>query len=101
MARSGTTTAWTFMALALGAGCGGSDPAAETPDNGSGGTGTSTAASSGSSSSGGSSFTCDPPADPGSIYALAAVSYDINQIDPVSMCKYRGDVMLIVNTAAL
>jgi glutathione peroxidase-family protein len=44
---------------------------------------------------------CDPPADPNSIYAIADVSYDINQIDPVAMCKYRGEVMLVVNTAAL
>jgi len=45
-------------------------------------------------------FVCDPPAEPGSLYENSAVSYDINDIDPVSMCKYRGKVLLIVNTAA-
>lgn len=46
-------------------------------------------------------FVCDPPAAPGSLYELSAVSYNINEIDPVSLCKYRGEVMLIVDTAAL
>jgi glutathione peroxidase-family protein len=46
-------------------------------------------------------FVCDPPAEPGSIYEHSAESLDVEQIDPVSMCKYRGDVMLIVNTAAV
>ena len=46
-------------------------------------------------------FVCDPPAEPGSLYENAAMSYDINDIDPVSMCKYRGKVTLIVNTAAI
>jgi len=45
-------------------------------------------------------FVCDPPAEPGSLYENSAKSYDINDIDPVSMCKYRGKVLLIVNTAA-
>ncbi len=45
-------------------------------------------------------FVCDPPAEPGSLYENSAVSYDINDIDPVSMCKYRGKVLLVVNTAA-
>jgi hypothetical protein len=54
-----------------------------------------------SSGSGGGSmaFVCDPPAAPGSIYERSAESYA--EIDPVSMCRYRGDVMLLVNTAAL
>jgi hypothetical protein len=46
-------------------------------------------------------FVCDPPAAPGSLYEKSAVSYDIDEIDPVSMCKYRGEVLLIANTAAL
>jgi hypothetical protein len=46
-------------------------------------------------------FVCDPPAEPGSLYENAAKSYDINDIDAVSMCKYRGTVLLIVNTAAV
>jgi hypothetical protein len=46
-------------------------------------------------------FVCDPPAEPGSLYELSAKSYDINDVDPVSMCKYRGKVLLAVNTAAV
>jgi hypothetical protein len=47
------------------------------------------------------SFVCDPPAEPGSLYENSAKSYDLNDIDPVSMCKYRGKVLLMVNTAAI
>jgi hypothetical protein len=39
---------------------------------------------------------CDPPAPAGSLYALSDV--DLKD-DVVSMCKYRGDVLLIVNVA--
>lgn len=46
-------------------------------------------------------FVCDPPAEPGSLYENSAKSYDINDIDAVSMCQYRGKVALIVNTAAV
>jgi hypothetical protein len=103
-----------FMTLAA-AGCGGQD-AGSAGTEGSGGsaqgsTGSSPAssgsasgtavASASSGAGGGMPFTCDPPAAPGSIYERSAMSYDINEIDPVSMCKYRGDVMLIVNTAAV
>jgi len=57
--------------------------------------------SGGAGGAGGSmSFVCDPPAAPGSLYELAAESYDLNDLEPVSMCKYRGEVALIVNTAA-
>lgn len=45
-------------------------------------------------------FVCDPPAQAGSLYELAAESLDINELTDVSMCRYRGDVLLIVNTAA-
>jgi hypothetical protein len=104
------------------AGCGGQEAGSSASTEGSGGSGggssaqgnTSSASSgnavasssgnavaSSSGAGGGSSFVCDPPAAPGSIYERSAVSYDINAIDPVSMCKYRGDVMLVVNTAAL
>lgn len=47
------------------------------------------------------SFVCDPPAEAGSLYENSAKSYDINDIEPVSMCKYRGKVLLVVNTAAI
>ncbi|MDI1479462.1 hypothetical protein [Polyangium sp. y55x31] len=59
------------------------------------------ASSSASVGSGGAmSFVCDPPAEPGSLYEHSAESYDVNDIEPVSLCKYRGEVLLIVNTAA-
>jgi hypothetical protein len=45
-------------------------------------------------------FACDPPAARGSIYELAAVPFN-PPFDPLSMCHYRGQVMLAVNTAAL
>jgi glutathione peroxidase len=91
--------------------CSGGGDGVDTTSAGSGAGGSTSASSANSSSSqtavaassgagGGSSFVCDPPADPGSIYEFSAESFDINQIEPVSMCKYRGDVMLIVNTAA-
>jgi glutathione peroxidase len=54
----------------------------------------------GSGAGGGGGFVCNPAAEPGSIYEHEAVSFSIDQIDPVSMCSYRGEVMLIVNTAA-
>jgi hypothetical protein len=66
-------------------------------------TSSSSAASVGSGGFGGApvAFVCDPPAEPGSIYEHSAKSYDLNDIDPVSMCKYRGKVLLVVNTAAI
>lgn len=61
----------------------------------------SSSASVGSGGAGGAmSFVCDPPAEPGSLYEHSAESYDVNDIEPVSLCKYRGEVLLIVNTAA-
>ncbi len=47
---------------------------------------------------GGGPFVCDPPAAPGSLYELSATGY--GDVDPIPICKYRGDVVLIVNTAA-
>jgi hypothetical protein len=46
----------------------------------------------------GDPFVCDPEAQPGSLYELYAE--DAFEIEPVSMCRFRGDVLLIVNTAA-
>lgn len=60
----------------------------------------SSVANTGSSATG-AMFDCNPAAPPDSFYARTAESYDINIIDPVPMCKYRGDVVLVVNTAAL
>ena len=59
------------------------------------------AVATGTGGSGGSpAFVCDPAPAPGSLYELSAKSYDINDIDAVSMCNYRGKVTLLVNTAA-
>jgi hypothetical protein len=76
---------------------------------GAGGSGAGTTTTTGSmvttttgSSMGGSggAFDCDPPADPGSLYELS----DRRVFPPngeVSMCQFRGDVLLIYNAAAL
>jgi len=86
-----------------------------TADAGSGGTtssATATGATTGSTTGpsavaattgagGAMAFACDPPAAPGSFYAEEAWSYDVTILEPVSMCEYRGDVLLVVNTAAL
>jgi hypothetical protein len=45
----------------------------------------------------GGSVACAPPAAAGSLWALSAQQYGL--LDPTSMCDYRGDVLLIVNTA--
>ena len=109
------------LGASLSAGCAGDDSATASANAaGTGGAGVASATSSSTFSastnasnsssalattagSGGApnTFVCDPPAAPGSLYEIAAVSYDIDRVDPVSMCHYRGDVMLIVNTAAL
>ena len=111
MARMSGASAWTtFLALTVGAGCTGPGPEAEAGTGGAGGaeppatttTGAvSTGAGAGSGSGGGpvDSFDCDPAAEPGSVYERSATAYGVP--DPVSMCRYRGDVMLVVNTAAL
>lgn len=121
MARIVEATAYSaVLALSVGVGCsedGQQSPGGGSTVSGAGGGGGATGVTSGSSVStsastsaiasvgtgagvGGSSYVCDPPAAPGSIYEMFAESLDIDQIEPVAMCKYRGDVMLIVNTAA-
>jgi hypothetical protein len=52
-----------------------------------------------SSGAGGGPFVCDPPAPADSFYALSAPAFGLP--DAISMCEYRGDVALIVDTAAL
>ena len=121
MTRLNAASAWTaLLAMQLGTGCsseGGGDTAGTSGGDpgGSGGgsssTGNSMVASSSASGigpssssgmgSGGGTAVCDPPAPPGSLYEKTAVSYDIDQVDPVSMCNYRDRVLLIVNVAAL
>lgn len=118
---------WALHGVALGVGLwafactsGGKTTATSGATGGNGGSGgteqSSSSSSSGPSSNSSSSssvavgaggfggspmaFVCDPPAEPGSFYENAAISYNINDVDPVSMCKYRGKVLLVVNTAA-
>ena len=43
-------------------------------------------------------FVCNPAAPAGSFYALS--SPDLGQTRTVSMCEYRGDVVLVVNVAS-
>jgi len=126
MARSlgelrGIDAVWpALLALNFGAGCSNASDSATGPGSaaaGQGGAGaagaTGPASGSGNPSSstvgvgptstgagtGGSAFVCDPPAEPGSIWEKTAEAYA--EIDPVPMCKYRGEVMLIFNDAAL
>lgn len=123
MARSNAASAWTaIVAFGVGASCSSSQSApgaAATGGTGTGGTsgaggsqGTTSSGSSSSSSSagatassgglggaGGGAFVCDPPAPAGSLYAISADAF--GAAGPFSMCEYRGDVALIVNTAAL
>jgi hypothetical protein len=58
---------------------------------------TATLSGSGGSGGMGGAPSCTPPADPGSLWATSAMQYGAS--DPTSMCDYRGDVLLIVNTA--
>lgn len=121
MHRSWMTALVSLFVLAA-VGCGGDEAGTSPGAGGNGGDGTtaSTAGNGGGTTTGSTtagmttttpfttSFTttstsstgpigeCDPPAPAGSLYALTDV--DLND-DVVSMCKYRGDVLLIVNTA--
>ena len=109
MAQHISTAAWTALlaTASIGAGC-------STPAEGAGGAGTGgatvvstsaspgpssthTAASTSVTSGTGVPFNCDPAADPGSLYEASAVTYGL---DTISMCQYRGDVLLIIDTAA-
>ena len=100
----------------------GSDPIESSPTStsgvgGSGGSSVSNAQSSNNSSSsqansssmvasssttgmgGNSGMDCDPPAAAGSLYEKSAKIFPLGP--DKSMCSYRGEVVLIVNTAAL
>ena len=44
--------------------------------------------------------TCDPPAAPDHLYSMSAETF-ATPSETRSMCDYRGDVLLIVNVAAL
>jgi hypothetical protein len=103
--------AWSLVvASALGASCGdggnattgatggsGGALATTTTTTTTGGNGTSTHAVSSSASTGTGAPVCSPPAPAGSIYEKPAVTFGL---DTISMCQYRGDVLLIVDTAA-
>jgi hypothetical protein len=116
----GIDLAWpALLALQFGAGCSSSDGdgsggAGGNPGAGSGGdaaassvasVGASVSASAsvvgpGAGGAGGSdTFVCDPPAEPGSIWEKTADMF--GAVEPVPMCRYRGDVLLIFNGAAL
>lgn len=126
MDRLITTTAWTaVLAVTLGAGCSGPEKPHATGGAGGGGgsggagstasgvgnsgsvastaastSGPSAVAATGAGGAGGAAFVCDPAAAPGSIYETAGESLNPEEVEPISMCKYRGEVMLVVNTAA-
>jgi hypothetical protein len=53
----------------------------------------------GAGGSGSVAPTCNPPAAVGSFYAQSAPQF--GNVSPTSMCDYRGDVLLVVNTAAV
>ena len=53
----------------------------------------------GNGGSGGAGFVCDPAAAPGSIYEATVDMFGSAGL--TTMCPYRGQVMLIVNTAAI
>ena len=53
-----------------------------------------------SSSGSGSMFDCDPPAMPGSLWELEDTRL-LPPLDTLSMCEFRGDVLLIFNSAAI
>jgi hypothetical protein len=108
VARDGTKLGM-LAALTFGAACG----SAHLGDGGTtGGTGgrpdglggakttstskTAQAVTAGTVGSGGGP-TCDPPAVAGSFWAQSALRF--GDVDPTSMCNYRGDVLLVVNTA--
>ena len=119
----GLDLAWpALLALHFGAGCSGSDADGAGGNAGATGAGGQGAAAGSAASvsnavsasatvvgvgvatgaggsGGGGPFVCDPPAAPGSIFEKTADQFDV--VDPVPMCKYRGDVMLIFNGAAL
>ncbi len=53
----------------------------------------------GAGGAGGAAPACNPPAAVGSFYAQSAAQF--GNVSPTSMCDYRGDVLLVVNTASV
>lgn len=68
---------------------------------GAGGATSAGGASAGGASAGGAGGAASCVGEPGTFYAQKDISYDIDVLDPVPMCIYRGKVVLVVNTAAL
>lgn len=116
MARLSTTPVWALTIASLtgcdsgssaDAGAGGSpgSSADATATVGSSGVTTgavvsvgSTVATGATGAGGGVGLSCDPPAAAGSLSERTAETMGFEQ---VSMCGYRGDVLLIVNVAAV
>ncbi|MFP6687305.1 MAG: hypothetical protein VB934_21475 [Polyangiaceae bacterium] len=73
---------------------------AQSSNNSSQANSSSMVASSSTTGMGGNSgMDCDPPAAAGSLYEKSAKIFPLGP--DKSMCSYRGEVVLIVNTAAL
>lgn len=101
------------MAIALAAACSSGPEGSATISGGPASSGASTTAGAGAGTGatatgatavsvgggGESTFVCDPPAAPGSLYERTADAF--GSAEPASMCAYRGDALLIVNVAAI
>jgi hypothetical protein len=81
-------------AMVTATGVGGMGGATQSASNSS-----ATAGVGGNGGSGGAGFVCDPAAAPGSIYEATVDMFGSAGL--TTMCPYRGQVMLIVNTAAI
>lgn len=123
---SGTNLSFTMFALTAAA-CGGSTPATTgaggttaSATTGIGGTAQTTSSTTagasgvggaqasatatasvttGNGGAGGGELACNPAAEPGSIYEATVDMF--GSAGTTTMCPYRGQVMLIVNTAAI
>ena len=88
-----------FVALGVAAGCTSSAPENTTSDAGS----TLPHKDAGlppiTDASDDGAFACDPMAAAGSFFELS--SENLGETENVSMCQFRGDVILVVNTASL
>ncbi len=91
---SGSTTSTTTSTTA---GMGGSRSATTSTSSSAVATGAAGVGGGVGGGTGGSAPSCTPPAAAGSLWALSAQQYGLP--NPTSMCDYRGDVLLIVNTA--
>jgi hypothetical protein len=102
--KLGMMAALTFGAACSSAHVGSSAGGTTGATTGVGGTTTTSKTSSvvttgsvGAGGTGGGAPVCNPPAAVGSFWAQSALRF--GDTDPTSMCNYRGDVLLVVNTA--